>query len=354
MIDSLLRLPLTLKMIKFVLPAVEKELHHWRKKLDHCPQELLQELALASIEKKRFHAQGGAVFSLYQTVYKKKINLIPPIVALQTISDYLDNLCDRAGCQDGDAFRQLHNAFLDALDPQRPTSSYYSSFPYEHDGGYLAALVQCCRRNLTSLPSYSQLVKKISTLAQLYVDLQVYKHITPLKRKKLLIKWFRTNGQNQQTLAWWEFAAASGSTLGIFMLFALAAAGETSSYSVEKHISVYFPWICGLHILLDYLIDQEEDRRTGDLNFVSFYPHLKQCASRLRYFLQQSLAGAASLPHPHFHLMIVKGLLALYLSDPKVEQQGLEQLAAELISFSGNDTWLLYRLCRLLRRQEMI
>lgn len=35
----------------------------------------------------------------------------------------------------------------------------------------------------------------------------------------------------------------------------------------EKIKAGYFPYIQGLHILLDYLIDQEEDKAGGDLNF---------------------------------------------------------------------------------------
>jgi len=37
----------------------------------------------------------------------------------------------------------------------------------------------------------------------------------------------------------------------------------------------YFPWVQGLHILLDYLIDQEEDRINGDLNFVLLQTTMK-------------------------------------------------------------------------------
>jgi tetraprenyl-beta-curcumene synthase len=46
------------------------------------------------------------------------------VVALQTISDYLDNLCDRRGSPTG-RFRQLHLAMTDALDPAGETHDYY-------------------------------------------------------------------------------------------------------------------------------------------------------------------------------------------------------------------------------------
>lgn len=43
-------------------------------------------------------------------------NFVKFIVAFQTISDYLDNLCDRVEVNDEQAFRQLHLAITDALD----------------------------------------------------------------------------------------------------------------------------------------------------------------------------------------------------------------------------------------------
>lgn len=52
-------------------------------------------------------------------------DLVPLIVAFQTISDYLDNLCDRSDSLHCDDFRQLHLAMADALSPGMPKADYY-------------------------------------------------------------------------------------------------------------------------------------------------------------------------------------------------------------------------------------
>ncbi|MGD0205948.1 MAG: DUF2600 family protein, partial [Dehalococcoidia bacterium] len=94
----------------------------------------------------------------------------------------------------------------------------------------------------------------------------------------------------------------------------------------------YFPWISGLHILLDYFIDQAEDEAGGDLNFVSYYPDAGRCRERLLLFLKQALDRAAALPAPLFHTTVVRGLPAFYLSDPKVSAQGFNHTAGALLA----------------------
>ncbi len=67
-------------------------------------------------------------------------------------------------------------------------------------------------------------------------------------------------------LYWNEWAAATGSTLGIFMLF--TASFKNGEGLEGKNIcNVYFPWIQALHILLDYFIDRREDALHGGYEF---------------------------------------------------------------------------------------
>jgi hypothetical protein len=101
------------KFVTKIFPLVSDCLSSWQNRLDDCPDENLRGQALASIKHKRFHAQGGSIYALYPGV---PINpLLSFIVAFQTISDYLDNLCDRAQCLDGESFKQLHIALADAV-----------------------------------------------------------------------------------------------------------------------------------------------------------------------------------------------------------------------------------------------
>lgn len=333
-----------------VFPRVEKELGQWKDFLRSCPGGELKKQALASMRHKRFHCQGGSFYALYNPGDLEA--LVPLIVALQTISDYLDNLCDRAaGKEEGeDGFRRLHLALTHALDPPSSYPDYYSYYSLRGDGGYLKKLVQEANRGLSYLPSYPLVQEKCLELASLYIDLQVYKHLGHHIREELLRAWFKKYQQDYPGLQWWEFSAASGSTLGLFMLLAAARDRDLKRGEVEEITAVYFPWICGLHILLDYYIDQQEDRQHGDLNFVSYYRDREECQERLEFFLGNAQEKAWDLPRKGFHLLAIKGLLAMYLSDPKAQEGGLRGVSGKLIRYDGLPVIWLYRVCRLLRR----
>lgn len=340
------------RFLTVVLPQVSRELHGWQQQLTVYADWPLLQQASASLSRKRFHAQGGSFYALYNfnPVYVKR--LVSLIVALQTISDYLDNLCDRGEIYNEAAFRCLHQAMLAALTcgPIKERD-YYRFYPFKNDGGYLEALVGACRESIGRLPGYPVVQPEVLKLASLYNDLQVYKHLHPVMRGSRLRRWHKKKAApTMPPLYWWEFAAACGSTLGIFTLFALAASPKTEPQEVKKVVEAYFPWVCGLHILLDYWIDQEEDCREGDLNFVACYRSPAFAAERLHLFLQKALQKVAALPHPGFHRSVVRGLLAVYLSDPKVKAQGLQQSARSLIQAGGAEATFFYGLCLLLRR----
>lgn len=341
------------KILFRIYPGMRRELGKWEAMARKCPDEKLKKLALASLKLKRFHCQGGGVFAAWvPRQYREP--LLKAIISLQTISDYLDNLCDRAGLHDESSFAQLHRAFLDALDPAAGISNYYSRYPHREDGGYLNSLVRTCRQAVAVLPGYPLVKEHMLTLAGLYCDLQVYKHLTPQEREKRLVAWLQPLLAPNPQLFWWELAAAAGSTLGIFALLALAGRPEPSPDGIAKINRAYFPWIGGLHILLDYFIDQAEDKEGGDLNFVFYYPDARQAAKRLRFFFAQSLRKARELPDPAFHQLIVKGLPAMYLSDPKVSTQHFLPAAGALLAAAGPDGQKLYCFCNFLRRVGII
>ncbi len=324
-----------------VLPAVDKELGRWTKRADAIPNPELRAQALASIEAKRFHCEGGSIYAALRPDFVN--DLVPLIVALQTISDYLDNLCDRSTSQDGRDFRRLHTAMLDAVSPAWPsTHDYYALHPEKDDGGYLAALVGECRSRLSRLPGQSVIQEQTRRYVGLYNDLQVYKHIRPERRIPALEYWFARHRRRYPDLYWWEFAAASGSTLGVFVLMVLATTPTLTPSAVAALDKAYFPWIAGLHILLDYFIDQEEDRRGGDLNLVSFYPSRRVLRRRLKWIFRNANAEAAKLPDGTFHRMVVHGLPGLYLTDQKVRRQRLHPIAWDLIRAGGVDTAFVY------------
>jgi tetraprenyl-beta-curcumene synthase len=357
-------------VITRILPAVRSELRHWSALAGGCPDPLLRREAVSSLETKRFHCQGGGTLALLAgTGWRDAVRFI---VGLQTISDYLDNLCDRTGCNDRRALRRLHMAMTHAVDPPPGLAAghtlpdYYSLFPAGNDGGYLASLVRTCAIHVETQRVPARVRAAGRRLVSLYSSLQVHKHGPDADRVERLRRWHRRSLsflrgtemrggvgfipglRSDEDLTWPEFAAACGSTLAVFAMYSSAG-----SESPEALFRAYYPWICALHILLDYLIDREEDSRAGDLNLTAFYRDDRQRDERLASCVRRALAAAETLDRPRFHRTLVAGLLSVYLSDPKVQAQGLDALARALLDVAGRDAWSLFALCLGLRRSGL-
>ena len=315
------------RVYRYILPEVKTQLHIWRETAERIPDSELKNQALASIATKQFHCEGGAVYAAANLPQRHV--LIPLIVAFQTISDYLDNLCDRSTSLDPRDFRQLHQSMLDAVDIDAPINDYYEYHEETEDGGYLSQLVIACQSWVKLLPAYELVADEIKKLVSLYCDLQVYKHIRTDLREQALLDWWDEQKEDYPQLKWNEFAAATGSTLCVFMLFLAATDRNLIEAEVKLIRDSYFPYVCGLHILLDYLIDQEEDISGGDLNFCSYYENRDFAVHRMAQIVIKAREKIALLQAPPFHRMIIEGLLALYLTDPKVRKQPEVKLMAK-------------------------
>ena len=302
---------------KKILPQVRRELKMWRSKANGIPDEELRTQALDSMNAKGFHCQGGAIYALLAGVnWKKAIRFI---VAYQTISDYLDNLCDRSTSLDPDDFTQLHLSMKDALNPLPALTDYYAFRSEKEDGGYLEELVACCREIIAEIPGADAAFHQhADRLRSLYCSLQVHKHVKKEERVPRLVNWF-IQEELDAPLHWQEFAAASGSTLGIFCMVSYALSGKCSGELLKRVHRAYFPFVQGLHIMLDYYIDQAEDAAEGDLNFCSFYDGTQALRKRMQYLITGARQRVQDLPDTEFHQMVISGLVGLYLSDPKVK-----------------------------------
>ncbi len=334
--------------ISGILPEVRKLLKYWQHEAELGPSSELKRQALLSLKTKDFHCQGGAVFAVPYP--EKRRELLKLIVAFQTICDYLDNLCDRAGCTDGRAFEQLHRSLNDALSRGKEQAEYYKYYPHKNDNGYLEKLVHECRTHIAELPSWEKVEEHVLALVDLYANLQVNKHLMIEIREDTLKAWAASANTRYNCLFWQEYAAACGSTLAVFALMGLASRKNLGLEEVENTVKVYFPWICGLHILLDYFIDRQEDNLGGDLNFTFYYGSNEEMMKRLKLFVRQSHRSIGCLPASAFAKTVVEGLLAMYLSDRKVREQGLESAARELLAESGPPAFRTYQLCKAVRK----
>jgi tetraprenyl-beta-curcumene synthase len=324
-----------------VLPTVNRFLDGWTEKAKKIPDPELRHQALAGLGVKKFHCEGGGVYTLLAG--NRAHETMRFIVAYQTISDYLDNLCDRGSSRDPEDFRVLHTALVHALTPGAETGDYYRCRKETDDGGYLPSLVRTCQDALKDHPSYGRIAPHLLELAGYYRELQV---------RPRLEAWFVDNRGKFPGIQWQEFAAASGSTLGIYCLVSQTWANDGKEGTVDRVKEAYFPWVQGLHILLDYYVDREEDHLAGELNFCDYYRDDREMEERFIHFFRMSDQALRGLPHPKFQQMLLRGIVAVYLADAKMGLQGgrVRKLAARLLREGGPLTWFFFVNCWAYRR----
>jgi len=329
------------KVYRQIFPAVHQELAYWKQRAEEIPNLELRTQALASIEDKTFHCEGGGILALTATrQYRQAIKFI---VAYQTISDYLDNLCDRSTSLDPKDFAALHESMKDALTIGATSKNYYRLRKDQDDANYLNDLAETCRSVLREVQHYPLIKDYLLELCDYYCDLQIHKHVVHEERVPRLEKWFYQHQEKLPEMEWYEFSACSGSTLGIFCLISYAMREDFQASDAENIRKGYFPYIQGLHILLDYLIDQEEDRAGGDLNFCFYYENQETLFKRLKHFVLEADKHTEQLPHKKFHQLINRGLLGVYLSDGKVrKQKHVRKLAKGIIKTGGAASYFFY------------
>lgn len=333
------------RYIGITLPKVQRRLAYWRQEALACPDIILGQQALASLHDKAFHCQGGAVYA----AFPPSDNLLEFIVAYQTICDYLDNLCDRANSTDGEAFAQAHQSLTCALTPGQKPVNYYRGYTQIPDGEYLNKLVQVCQQCLDKVPGYRTVYDEVIQLAELYSHLQVKKHLHKNIREDKLKLWIAEENFGYDGVWWQEMAASTGSTLALFALIRAANQPDCSQSEIEQIKTAYFPWICGLHILLDYFVDRAEDTEGGDLNFTFYYGHEVEMQERINLFVRNSYNHALQIADSGFHLLIINGLLAMYLSDKKINQQNYGKIRSSILGQAPAGARSTYHLCRLVR-----
>jgi tetraprenyl-beta-curcumene synthase len=211
-------------------------------------------------------------------------------------------------------------------------ADYYADGPPGDDGGYLRALVESARSGLQRLPHYPAVRERLVEVARYYAELQVLKHGPAATREAACNAWYGRNRERFPGLAWWEFAAACGSSLPVFALIELAAREHLSEGEVDATLGAYFPGLSAVHILLDYFIDQAEDREHGELNFVACYATRAEAVSGLGRLVRNSLARVRTLAGATRHGFLMQAMCVFYLTHPKVFEQRLDRESATLLA----------------------
>ncbi len=314
-----------------VVPRAARALETIRERANRIPDAALREQALASIDGKAFHVQGGCILATFLPA-ADAARYVRIVASLETIYDYLDNLCDRLPGVSQQAFATLHEALLDALDDRRTPGDYYRHGPAGDDGGYLMSLVTTARAELALLPNYVAVRAALAVIAQYYAELQTLKHGDAAVREDVCSAWYEQHADRFPGLYWWEFAAACGSSLPIFALIYLAMQPRIDARAIDSTVAAYFPNVSAVHILLDYFIDQAEDREHRELNFVACYPSSAIAVERVGRLVRATSERLRELRHGEWHEFVLRAMCLFYLTHPKVYEQRLDRESAAVLA----------------------
>jgi tetraprenyl-beta-curcumene synthase len=328
------------------LPAVSREIAHWRRLAAHIPSAPLRKDALDALERKRGQTDGAALFSSLPR--KRNRSYLRLLVAYQTIWDYLDSVSERgasAGVANGS---QLHLALIDALDPGGPTRDYYRYSPWREDG-YLDALVAMCRGCCEQLPSYERvrtIVLRDATRAQV---LALNHELDPKRRDAALKRWAQLEFPNRHEASWYELTGAASAGLAAFALIALACEPSCSDAEISQTHAAYFPWASAVACMLDSYADQTEDAANGDHSYIAHYPTPDLAISGTCKLVRRSLLELHKLKNGEAHVLIVCCMVALYLSKDTARTDALSSGSRRLARAGGTLTRVLLPILRLWR-----
>lgn len=313
-----------------IVPHAALELQGVRALALSIPDERLRAEALGSIEGKAYHVAGACILATFlpHPAARAYVELVAP---LESIYDYLDNLCDRHPEVTHDAYPVLHQAITDALDPAAAPREYYGLGPHGDDNGFLVRLVQRVQRSLRRIDGHELLLPYFREAADLYAEMQTYKHYPSGDRERACMQWFeRRRDTRVESLAWYEFACAAGSQFQVYApLFELMAGRREL---IAPAYDAYFPPVAALHVLLDSFIDQAEDREHGELNFAALYRGARELRERVRDLTVLWSDKVAAFSDRRSHRFVLRVMALFYLTHPKVYEQGLNAEAESLLA----------------------
>ncbi len=291
---------------------VSREVERWRALADVIPDGALRADALEALACKRPMVDGAAMF--WTLPRSRSPELLRLLVAYQTLADYLDCTSERAanhGIRNG---LQLHRALIEAIDPALALSDYYRYHPWHEDGGYVRALVECCRQTAARLPSFGQTQPLAARAARLTTVLALNHEPDPALREAELKAWAALHCPEGSSLAWFELAASASAWLTVLALLALAADTGRKQSEAEQTYDAYLPWASLAGTMLDSYADASEDREAGAHSYVAHYADATEAVERVGELLTTALAKVADLPNGERHHVLISCMIAMYLS----------------------------------------
>jgi tetraprenyl-beta-curcumene synthase len=343
-----------------VFPRVCLHIARWQRLARRIPDPVLRQLALAALSEKRSNIEGAVAFAAFAP-WSRRGEATKAAGAFQAAYNLLDMLGEQPSADPVRDGERLHNALLYALGWPSSTPSpggvdagvqaldWYEHHPHNKDGGYLNKLLEECREAFTSLPKYAVAAPAARAAAERIVAFQSLNLSEAQGDHAALEQWARAATPPGAGLQWWETAAAAGSSLGVHALIAAAAERALDTREAKLLEQAYFPWIGGLHSLLDNLIDKHEDEAAGHRSLVEYYGP-ERAAERMHWMAEQATLLATELPHDRRHTVVLAGMIGNYLSTPEAHSPQLAPVNQAVLATTGwlaRPTMLVFELRRL-------
>ncbi|MEX1142646.1 MAG: DUF2600 family protein [Thermoleophilaceae bacterium] len=329
---------------------MRQELSVWQRLAQGIDDPVLRAHALGKLTTERGNTEGVATLCTLAPRRHRRV-LVTATVAIQVMYDYLDAVTEQPVENPLRNGRQLFRTFAVALTPTERPVDYYRYHPQREDGGYLDALVACCRRSIAELPSIAAVLPIARDAAQRFREAQVRSHAVAEHGPDQLRGWASAQATGKG-LTWWEWAGGSAaSVLAVHALLSGAAEVGTTRRAAAQIDRAYL-LACAFTTMLDSLVDDSRDAAAGSHRYIAYYEN-EDCAAR-RIVALAGRAGAAvrTLPHPSHHAMTVAGIAAFYLSAPAARTRAGRAVAGDLRREHGAVFVSILAIMRLWRRAQ--
>lgn len=338
-----------------VFPRVRAHVARWERSAQRIPDPELRRLVLGALREKRTNIEGAAAFAALAP-RTQRARLTHALSSFQAAYNLLDMLGEQPSPDPVADGQRLHEALLCALAPGSTPLDWYEFHPQRDDGGYLNGLLLECQQAVARLPSFQAAAALARSAAARIVAFQSLNLSESQGDHAALEQWAHAATPTGSDLQWWETAAAAGSSLPVYALLAAAAEPRVDCREAQAIARAYFPWIGGLHSLLDNLIDKHEDEAAGHRSLVEYYGP-QAAAQRMRWLTQQALDAAHELPRANGHLVILVGMIGSYLSAPEARAAALQPVARAVLGAAGplvKPTLLVFKLRELAARRRFV
>jgi tetraprenyl-beta-curcumene synthase len=292
-----------------VAPLLRRELSHWRRRALRITDPGLRRLALCKLDAESFNAEAAGMLATLAPRANRG-DAVRAIVAIEVLFDLLDGVTERPL---GDPLRDGEEQF--AVFTGALSGTQGAAPPHGCDGGYLAELSRAAGDAFQRLPGARAVRDTALACAERAAQAQIRMHAVPLLGTGPLEEWAKANAAGAG-LPWRELLAGSASSvLALHALIAAAADPATTARRAEQLDRCYLS-ICVLVTLLDGVLDQSEDARSGRFGYIGLFQSPQLLARALNGALARAAGQARALSDAPAHLVILTGAVAYYATAP--------------------------------------